>query len=93
MSEYRPSGRTRNYVVPGSFEDLARPTTTCKRLKVVWSTEHDRVTFRMPSRCLDGGDYGAVRFSVLTERKSGDADYAPETAGGDIGVSEWIPRG
>jgi hypothetical protein len=47
----------------------------------------------LPSRCLRGGDYGAIRFAVLTERGSGDTDVAPESANGDIGVSGWIPRG
>lgn len=35
----------------------------------------------------DGGDYGAVRFSVPTENSS-DSDVAP-----DGGSSGWIPRG
>jgi hypothetical protein len=35
------------------------------------------------------GNYGAVRFAVLTERVA-DSDYAPDTKSGS---SAWIPRG
>jgi hypothetical protein len=42
----------------------------------------------MPQACLNGGDYGAVRFAVLTERVS-DTDSAPDNAS----ETSWISRG
>jgi hypothetical protein len=47
---------------------------------------------RMPSRCLQDGDYGAIRFSVLTEREA-DTDLAPERPNGTLRSSAWLPRG
>lgn len=47
----------------------------------------------MPSRCLQRGNYGAVRFSVLTEDSGADIDWAPEDATGDIDSTEYVPRG
>jgi hypothetical protein len=43
----------------------------------------------LPAACLNSGNYGAVRFAVLTERES-DTDYAP---GSPTTSSPWIPRG
>ena len=47
---------------------------------------------RMPSGCLHHGDFGAVRFAVLTEgaRGGGDTDDAPDAR---RGVTPWLPRG
>jgi hypothetical protein len=54
-----------------------------------------RFWVRIPSRCLDGGDYGAVRHWVRTERfRSGaDVDHAPEKPSGAITFTRVIPRG
>ncbi len=54
-----------------------------------------RFWVRIPSRCLDGGDYGAVRHWVLTEKFRGgaDVDYAPEKPYGDVRFTRVIPRG
>jgi hypothetical protein len=94
VSEHRPDGRTRNTVHPFAFSDpAARRAVRCRGFRVRWDLEAERARIVLPSRCLRGGDYGAVRFGALTERRSGDVDLAPETANGDIGATRWIPRG
>ncbi|CAA9360117.1 MAG: hypothetical protein AVDCRST_MAG34-2398 [uncultured Nocardioidaceae bacterium] len=92
VSEYRPHRTTRNYVVGGAFTRRVEGELRCGGFRVVWIADAEVARMRLPSRCLQDGNYGAVRFAVLTER-GGDTDYAPETADGDIGVSGWIPRG
>ena len=99
VSEYRPLAHTENLVLGGAFTDK-RPqgdesgpkVVDCPGFRVRWSADRPVARLRMPSRCLADGDYGAVRVSVLTERGS-DADYAPGTSEGEIGTSDWVPRG
>ena len=92
ISEYRP-GETTNYVVGGAFTNRgggdAEPLD-CDGFRVRWNEDADRATLRLPSTCLNDGDYGAVRFAVLTERGGGDSDIAPEKPGSGSG---WIARG
>ena len=92
VSEYRPTGHTRNLVVPGAFTDKhggEQPAPTrCKGFTVAWSAARPMATLSMPSRCLHRGNFGALRFAALTE-KGPDSDYAP----GESGSSAWIPRG
>ena len=54
-----------------------------------------RFWVRIPSRCLDGGDYGAVRHWVRTEkfRSGADVDHAPEKPNRAITFTRVIPRG
>lgn len=93
VSEYRPGGQTNNAVIAGAFTDKGGSeepkTLACRGFRVNWRSDAPVATVRMPSRCLHGGDYGAIRFAVLTER-GGDSDYTPET---NSGASRWIPRG
>jgi hypothetical protein len=91
VSEYRPAGKTKNFVVAGAFTDKrVGGVLKCAGFKVRWNADTDRARLTLPSTCLQDGDYGAVRFSVLTERASGgDADLAPD----DETSSAWIPRG
>jgi hypothetical protein len=93
VSEHRPGGETRNAVIAGAFTDRKMPeaanASACRGFRVTWRTDAPVARLRMPSRCLHGGDYGAIRFAVLTER-GGDSDYTPETTSG---ASRWIPRG
>ncbi|MCM3516522.1 hypothetical protein [Nocardioides sp. P86] len=88
------SGDVSAEVVEGAFTDR-EPTEApleCDGLRLRWADDVARLS--MPSTCLHDGDYGAVRFSVLTERAGGgDSDEAPQTAQGEIGSSVWIPRG
>jgi hypothetical protein len=77
-------------LVPGSQSPVA-----CPGLKVRWDDAKDVAVVRLPSRCLDDGDYGAVRFKVLTEIGS-DADLMPDQTGPDGNVfpwSDWVARG
>lgn len=92
VSEYDPVGHTRNVVLDGAFsnhdvgEEPAR--IPCHGFRVRWSPDEPTARLIMPARCLDGGDYTAVRYAVLTERRS-DTDYAP----GESGESPWVQRG
>ncbi len=49
----------------------------CKGLRVRWNPTTDHVRVRVPSRCVDGGDYGAVAVKAIFEIGS-DADFAPK---------------
>jgi hypothetical protein len=87
-------GSVRGRLLPGAFTDRsAGDDRTCARIAVAWDDAASRVTLSIPSRCWNDGDYGAVRFAVLTERGSGDRDWAPESADGEIGTSGWVARG
>jgi hypothetical protein len=90
VSEYRPAGHTTNVVLPHAFTDRqpGRGAEPCRGFRVRWSPDAPTATFRMPSRCLHDGDYGALRFVVLTEHGS-DSDFAPSTPRG----TDWVPRG
>ena len=94
VSERLRGGEVRNRIVNGAFGDRhASPENDvdCAGFRVRWDDEDAVARLVLPSRCLQGGDYGAVRFAVLTERGS-DTDYAPEGTGGDR-QSRWVPRG
>ncbi|VXB57047.1 hypothetical protein [Nocardioides sp. AX2bis] len=83
----KTDGSVREQILPGAFTDggdVDGPTP-CRGLRVRWAEDVARLA--MPSACLHDGDYGAVRFSVLTENGA-DSDVAP-----DRGTSGWIPRG
>jgi hypothetical protein len=92
VSEYRPNGHTRNSIVSGAFTDKNVPdeptVLSCKGFRVTWNVDAAQATLRLPSRCLHDGDYGALRFAVLTERQA-DSDFTPDTGSG----SDWIARG
>lgn len=93
VSEHRPDGPTTNSVVVGAFTD--RPAeergqvVDCPGFRVRWLEDRPVARMVLPSSCWHGGDYGALRFAVLTER-GGDTDYAPGTP---TTVSAWLPRG
>lgn len=92
VSDYRPKGETKNFVVAGAFTDKGGggDIVKCKGFRVRWSTEEPTVTMKLPSRCLRDGDYGAVRAAFLTEGpKVSDVDYAPNEGES----TDWIPRG
>ena len=69
--------------------------SSCKGLRSTWDREAARMRLRLPSRCLLGGDYGAIRSWFLTEEfgGGGDVDYAPEQSDGDLRWTSWISRG
>jgi hypothetical protein len=91
VHEHRPEGRDRTILVPGSFTRPGTPTR-CAGVSGDWHPRSASVTLRLPARCLDNGNYGAVRFTVLTEGRRGDTDLAPD-ARHDARASAWIPRG
>ena len=75
---------------------ISRDGQPCRGLSSDWNRRAATVELRLPARCLNGGNYGAVRFWALIEGPGsggGDVDYAPQTADGDIRFSEWVPRG
>ncbi len=88
VSEHRPLRGDRNFL----FKPATGEKWDCRGFGVTWDHDSDTATVRLPSRCLDGGDYGAVRVFLLTEEAGGgaDMDTAPETA---TGWTTWIPRG
>ena len=94
ISEHRPGGETRNYVLPGAFTDrgTGASNAACPGFRVSWSAEKDLARMVLPSTCLQDGNYGAIRFQFLSERGS-DSDFGPETQDGELGTSRWIPRG
>ncbi len=68
----------------------------CRGLSSDWDRPSATLRLRMPSRCLGGGDYGALRFWALIEgyrSRSSDVDYAPETPDGGLRFTDWVPRG
>ncbi len=87
VASKKRDGTVTSRLLPGAFTDRrpAEDTPACRGLRVRWAEDLARLA--MPSRCLQDGDYGAVRFSVLTENGS-DSDFAPDRA-----TSGWIPRG
>ncbi len=91
ISEYRPVGHTVDLVLGRAFRDHGGSSgeVRCPGLRVHWSAERPTVRLRLPSTCLAGGDYGAIKVDVLTERAGGaDTDAAPEGSG-----LEWVARG
>lgn len=93
VSELETNGHHTDHLLPGAFTDRAPGAVPegCG-IRVSWDPDQATVRLRLPSRCLAGGDYGAIRFAVLTERGA-DADEAPETRNGDWTSSPWISRG
>jgi len=93
VAERKRDGTITSRVLPGAFTDRggAAGSEPCTDLRVQWIQDVARLV--MPSTCLHDGDYGAIRFAVLTENRATDSDYTPETDTGNIGVSGWIARG
>src|SRR6478735_7273937 len=77
ISEHRRTGHTTNVELGRAFSDHGGSPARipCPGFRVTWSADAPTVRLRMPSTCLDGGDYGAIRFVVLTEDAGGgDSD-------------------
>jgi hypothetical protein len=95
VSTRRADGTVHGRVLAGAFTDgdLDGGAVACKKFRSVWDDDAGTVTLRMPSACWNGGDYGAVRFAVLTEKRGADQDAAPTTDDGEITSSAWVARG
>jgi uncharacterized DUF497 family protein len=95
VSVRRADGTVHSRVLKGAFTDtdVDGGAVTCKKFRSVWDDDAGTVTLRMPSACWHGGDYGAVRFAVLTEKHGADHDAAPTADDGSITASAWVPRG
>ena len=94
VSERRPQLGDDTYLLPIAFGRGG--TLRCRGLTGTWDPDAETVALRMPSRCLERGNYGAVRFAVLTEQAGpggADVDWAPEDATGEIDSTAYIPRG
>jgi hypothetical protein len=96
VSTYRPGGTTKNKLFPGAFSDpgseQGKDPISCKGFKVTWKPQADLARLQLPSRCLLGGDYGAVRFGYLSELGA-DTDFGPQSEEGFLTTTDWIPRG
>lgn len=80
---------------PGNHTDgLETPegAQSCKGLRVSWDREASILKVRLPSKCFDSGDYGAVHVKVITEIGS-DADLAPKGPAGGWIWTPWTSRG
>jgi hypothetical protein len=92
VSEHRPAGSDEDFVLRGAFTDttarVGNGRVPCRGFHVHWSATTPSARLVLPQSCLNGGDYGAVRFAVLTERGA-DTDIAPDHRNG----SAWISRG
>jgi hypothetical protein len=68
---------------------------SCPGLASEWKRQSATLQLRLPARCVQRGNYGAIRAWLLTEplHSGGDTDYAPETRRGSITFTNWIPRG
>jgi len=96
VSKFRATGGTKSYVLRRAFTDKGTSSKKVKcKVKVGdgWSGAGNPViTLRIPSRCVAGGNYGALRFAAVSDL-GGDRDLAPVTKRGRLGVSGWVARG
>jgi hypothetical protein len=89
-SRHRQQGPDQTFLL--SRRGQHRP---CPGLASEWKRQSAVLQLRLPARCVQRGNYGAIRAWLLTEplHSGGDVDYAPETPGGSVTFTNWIPRG
>ncbi len=97
VSTFRAAGGTKNFVLHKAFTDRGSSTkrVRCPGFSMRQGTGDGgspSITLRMPSRCLAGGNFGALRFAVLIEHH-GDRDWAPAARNGGVGSTDWVARG
>ena len=96
VTSRRADGTVNGRVYAGDFTDpdeaIGGPVP-CRRYNVDWDDATSTVKLSMPSRCLAGGNYGALRFVALTENAGRDSDFAPSTADGDFTSTTLVARG
>ena len=88
-----------DFVLPHAFTDTASDdpsndepvATDCPRFRVAWNDRSTQARMVLPSTCLNGGDFGAIRYAVLTETpRNGDSDFAHA---GRASNTDWVRRG
>jgi hypothetical protein len=85
ISQHRRTGPDNTFLEGGE---------RCRGLSSSWDRDAALLRLRLPARCLDGGNYGAVHHWALTEaRDGGDIDAAPQDSEGELSVTDWISRG
>ncbi|KQW52966.1 hypothetical protein ASC77_01275 [Nocardioides sp. Root1257] len=96
ISKFRATGGTKNYLLRKAFTDpgSSKQKIRCRvRLGDAWSAAgHPVITLRFPSRCLAGGNYGALRFAAISSLAH-ERDVAPVDKRGQLSVSDWVARG
>lgn len=97
VSRFKPggTGRTENHVLARALTDRKprAKRVPCRgvRHSEGWDASgNPTITLRMPSRCLAGGNYGALQFVVQTKAGRG-RDWAPQQ--GTAAPIGWVPRG
>jgi hypothetical protein len=91
-----PVGIAAKHYRHGPDKILLLGIAPCKGASSTWRRSAAMVELRVPARCLNHGNYGAIKSWALTEplRNGADSDFAPESANGeDIRFTDWIPRG
>jgi hypothetical protein len=89
----RPGGRSVVRAFAGNFGGDVEARVHCRGLSARWDVRRATVRITLPGRCLAGGEYGDLRFVLLSEdRQNDDSDVAP--AHGDrYHPTRWISRG
>jgi hypothetical protein len=88
VTKHQADGGGRSFLVD------SKGKIRCAGLSVSWHPAHASVSLTVPSTCLWGGNYGAVRAWILSEDLTSgtDVDYAPEQHGRSTHTA-WLPRG
>jgi hypothetical protein len=87
--EHRKTGADTIHLISRQSGELQ-----CANMTSTWDRPAARVRLRLPSSCLDEGNYGALRVWLLSEKRNGsDVDLAPTNADESIRFTSWIPRG
>ncbi|GAA5143724.1 hypothetical protein GCM10023340_09820 [Nocardioides marinquilinus] len=69
-----------------------RDEQPCRGLRFSWQRHKRTVSIRIPSSCIFGGNYDALRVRLITEVDGDDADVAPGTPSGDWPYSRLVRR-
>jgi hypothetical protein len=90
---YRPGQPTHTFALSGSFSGNTGNRVRCPGLASTWNKRKATVRLLLPARCLAHGEYGDLRFVVLSEdNNGGDSDFAP-ARGDTFRPTRWIARG
>jgi hypothetical protein len=77
----------------GNFGGDVETRVPCRGLAASWNVRRATVRIVLPARCLADGEYGDLRFILLSEdRDNADSDIAP-AHGDSFHPTRWIARG